>query len=84
MLYSAFIELLREHPLERWPIGKIYIVDCQWLLFKDIFLFIFSWVCLQRSQFILSQGARAEGASEALHVAVQGRETPKLFQDITQ
>lgn len=41
MLYSAFIEVLREHPLEWWPIGKIYIVECQWLLFKDIFLFIF-------------------------------------------
>lgn len=44
MLYSAFTELLREHPLEWWPIGKIYIVGCQWLLFKHIFLFIFSWV----------------------------------------
>lgn len=48
MLYSAFTVLLKEHPLEWWPIGKIYILKCQWLLFKEIFLFIFSWVWLKK------------------------------------
>lgn len=39
----------------------IYIVECQWPLFKGMFLFILTWECLQRSQFILSQGVESRG-----------------------
>lgn len=43
------------------------------------FVYFFLGICLQRFPFILSQRARAEGASEALHVAVLERLAPKPF-----